>query len=175
MEASLEDWQRYFEWKETPDFVPTGFPEMQFPPEDLTPFSTNPFGLEGIPELSEDAPVPDLELDTPSVPANDVYLPQLGNGFDMGRGNVGNDEILRRLDNISARLAQLENTVTKTANDLEGVMHTARGALQNLVDLAEGFYDSIEKLKKCMGMFSKGLVEHFLGDDATLEVELPHP
>ncbi|KAK2011598.1 hypothetical protein LZ32DRAFT_692389 [Colletotrichum eremochloae] len=166
METTVDDWQKYFDWKELPDIVPTGLTEMQFPHEDMATFPLHPFGA---PEVTEDVPLPDLEFD---LPQNDLCLPQIENGLDIGRTNAGNDEILRRLDDISARLTRLESTVTTTANDMEGVLHTARGALQNLIDLAEGFYDSIEKLKNCMGMFTKGLVEHFFGDDGTLEVEV---
>ncbi|KAK1975604.1 hypothetical protein LZ30DRAFT_786160 [Colletotrichum cereale] len=169
METTVDDWQKYFDWKEIPDVVATGLPEMQFSYDDLASFHSNPFGLGGIPEQAEDGPVPDLEFD---LPQDSLCLPQIGNGLDTGTTNTGNDEVLRRLDDISARLARLESTVTTTANDMEGVLHTARGALQNLIDLAEGFYDSIEKLKNCMGMFTKGLVEHFFGDEATLEVEV---
>ncbi|KAK7435239.1 hypothetical protein Landi51_13134 [Colletotrichum acutatum] len=172
MDTTFEDWQRYLDWKEISDSIPTGMPDMPLSPQDVLHFPAGPFGLEGIPEVEENAPVPDLELDTFEGPFSSLCLPQMDRGLDLGRSNQDSEEILRRLDDISARLSRLESTVTTTANDMERVMHTARGALQNLIDLADGFYDSIEKLKTCMGLFTKGLVEHFFGDDATLEVEM---
>ncbi|KAG7150862.1 hypothetical protein HYQ46_000169 [Verticillium longisporum] len=96
-------------------------------------------------------------------------------GRTDGRGWADFDTRLARMeatmnDTVST-LARMEATMNETASAFQSLLPRAYGAMQNLIDITILFDESMEKLKRSMGLFTRGIVEHFFGDATLADAE----
>ncbi|KAM0491206.1 hypothetical protein ACHAPW_009216, partial [Verticillium nonalfalfae] len=96
-------------------------------------------------------------------------------GRTDGKGWADFDTRLVRMeatmnDTVST-LARMEATMNETASAFQSLLPRAYGAMQNLIDITILFDESMEKLKRSMGLFTRGIVEHFFGDATLADAE----
>ncbi|KAF3356812.1 hypothetical protein VdG1_03601 [Verticillium dahliae VDG1] len=75
------------------------------------------------------------------------------------------------VNETASALARMEATMNETASAFQGLLPRAHGAMQNLIDIAILFDENMEKLKQSMGLFARGIVEHFFGDATLADAE----
>ncbi|KAG7102881.1 hypothetical protein HYQ44_016969 [Verticillium longisporum] len=139
--------------------------------------------------LCQSAPVdlPDLDFTLPTCPSTPVNAvpppPPPSVPAAMGRsGGACPREVWADFDTRLARmeasvnetasaLARMEATMNETASAFQGLLPRAHGAMQNLIDIAILFDENMEKLKQSMGLFARGIVEHFFGDATLADAE----
>ncbi|RBQ80870.1 hypothetical protein VDGD_05152 [Verticillium dahliae] len=150
--------------------------------------------------LFQSAPVdlPDLDFSLPTCPSTPVNVvpppppsvpaamgtsggacPRCGahrsQAWADGKAWVDFDTRLARMEatmiETASAVARMEATMNETASTFQSLLPRAYGAMQNLIDITILFDENIEKLKQSLGLFTRGIVEHFFGDATLTDAE----
>ncbi|KAM0644024.1 hypothetical protein ACHAO3_009270, partial [Verticillium nonalfalfae] len=92
-----------------------------------------------------------------------------------GKAWVDFDTRLARMEatmiETASAVARMEATMNETASTFQSLLPRAYGAMQNLIDITILFDENMEKLKQSLGLFTRGIVEHFFGDATLTDAE----
>ncbi|KAJ9155548.1 hypothetical protein NKR23_g2116 [Pleurostoma richardsiae] len=163
-----ENWTKYIDFSQLQD-VPelSDLPALDFDLPDLADVSELPdfSDFSSMPEGPNMVNIPDVNCDALAFTDMQTMALANGNASASGPSLAPDVEVTMLLREVCNRLANVETTVSRIDCKVHELVTAMTKAAGNQESATKELLDSIDKLKKLVGMFAKSLVQKMFPEE----------